>query len=341
MSKKYPGAPSHALDDVTVSFSSGKIHSIIGRSGAGKSTLIRCLNFLESFDTGQLTILGQHTQSMTKVQRHQVLKEIGSIFQQVNLLSRRTALENVMLPQEWQGVSKQAAKLRARELLAKVGLAGLENRYPAQLSGGQCQRIAIARALANEAKILLCDEFTSALDPETSLEILGLLRQLNKDLGVTIILITHDMNVVREISDFVYVMDNGRFVEQSDVEQLLLHPQHPTTQSLLTGLFVRDLPHHLQQSLVYTPCEGQVIVRLVFSSRSSQNPVIAELIQQHQIPINILAGSMDHLRATVFGTLLISAPYNKVTHDIMMAHFSVNGISAEILGYLPVGDTHD
>ncbi|WP_269516758.1 methionine ABC transporter ATP-binding protein [Candidatus Odyssella acanthamoebae] len=326
---------------MTVSFSSGKIHSIIGRSGAGKSTLIRCLNFLESFDSGQLNILGQNTQFMSKEQRRQALKEIGSIFQKVNLLSRRTALENVMLPQEWQGVTNESAKLKAKELLAKVGLSGFEDRYPAQLSGGQCQRVAIARALANEAKILLCDEFTSALDPETSLEILALLRQLNKDLGVTIILITHDMNVVREISDFVYVMDNGKIVEQSDVEQLLLHPQHATTQSLLTGLFVRDLPHHLQQSLIATPGEGQIIVRLIFSSKSSQNPVIAELIQHHQIPINILAGSMDHLRATVFGTLLISAPYDKVTHDMMMAHFSKNGISAEVLGYLPVGGTHD
>ncbi len=329
------------MEDITVSFASGKIHSIIGRSGAGKSTLIRCLNFLEFFDSGQLTILGQNTQFMSKEQRQQVLKEIGSIFQKVNLLSRRTALENVMLPQEWQGVSKKVAKQRATVLLEKVGLVGLEDRYPSQLSGGQCQRIAIARALANEAKILLCDEFTSALDPETSLEILALLRQLNKDLGVTIILITHDMNVVREISDFVYVMDKGKIAEQSDVEQLLLHPQHPTTQSLLTGLFVRDLPHHLQQSLVYSPCEGQVIIRLVFSSKSSQNPVMAELIQQHQIPINILAGSMDHLRATVFGTLLISAPYNTITHDTMMSHFSINGISAEVLGYLPVGGSHD
>jgi D-methionine transport system ATP-binding protein len=340
VSKKYSDASIYALNDITVSFSSGKIHSIIGRSGAGKSTLIRCLNFLESFDSGQLTLLGQNTQYMSNDQRRHLLKEIGSIFQKVNLLSRRTALENVMLPQEWQGVSKESAKLKAKELLVKVGLSGFENRYPAQLSGGQCQRVAIARALANEAKILLCDEFTSALDPETSLEILALLRQLNKDLGVTIILITHDMNVVREISDFVYVMDNGKIVEQNDVEQLLLHPKHPTTQSLLTGLFVRDLPHHLQQSLISTPVEGQIIVRLVFSSKSSQNPVIAELIQQHQIPINILAGSMDHLRTMVLGILLISAPSDKVTHDIMMAHFSQNGISAEVLGYLPKGGIH-
>lgn len=278
---------------------------------------------------------------MSPSSRRLILKEIGSIFQQVNLLSRRTALENVMLPQEWQGIAYESAKIKARAVLDKVGLRAFADRYPSQLSGGQQQRVAIARALANDAKILLCDEFTSALDPETSLEILGLLRQLNKYLGVTIILITHDMNVVREVSDFVYVMDQGKIVEQNDVEQVLLHPQHITTKNLLAGLFVRELPHNLKHSLLVDPCDGQIVIRLIFSGKSSQNPIIADFIRQHNIPINILAGSMDHLRETVFGTMLISASYNTATHDLMMGHFAKNGISAEIIGYLPSGVLND
>jgi D-methionine transport system ATP-binding protein len=328
-----------ALDDITVSFDQGKIHSVIGRSGAGKSTLIRCLNFLEPLDSGQMILLGQTVPGISVTDQRLLLKKIGTVFQKVNLLSRKTALENVMLSQEWQGVPKANAQLQAKELLAKVGLAGLEDRYPSQLSGGQCQRVAIARALANDAQILLCDEFTSALDPETSLDILALLRQLNQNLGVTIILITHDMAVVREISDFVYVMDGGQIVEQNDVEQVLLHPQHPTTKSLLTGLFVKDLPLHLQQALVPDPVEGDAVIRLVFSGKASQHPVISDFIQEYQIPLNILAGNLDHLRTTVFGTLLISIPYqdktqNK-TYEIMRAHFAKHGVSAEILGYLP------
>jgi D-methionine transport system ATP-binding protein len=149
------------------------------------------------------------------------------------------------------------------------------------------------------------------------------------------------MSVVREISDFVYVMDHGKVVEQNNVEQLLLHPQHPITRSLLAGLFIKELPHHLHQSLVSSPCEGEVVVRLVFSGDSAQSPVIADCIREYNIPVNILAGSMDHLRATAFGTLLISAPYQKQSHEIMMAHFSKHGISAEVMGYLPVEVLND
>lgn len=340
LTKQYPGAKGKALDDITLAFNSGKIHSIIGRSGAGKTTLIRCLNLLEEFDSGQMTVAGQQTQNLSLVQRRVLLKKMGCIFQKFNLLSRKTALENVMVPLEWQGVDKKSAQLKAREFLARVGLKGYEDRYPSQLSGGQCQRVAIARALVNESKILLCDEFTSALDPETSLEILGLLRHLNQDLAITIILITHDMNVVREISDFVYVMDQGKIVEQNNVEQILLYPQHPVTKALLTGLFIRELPHHLQQSLTAIPSEGDVIMRLIFSGKSSQSPVIAEIIRQYDIPINIIAGSMDHLRASVFGTLLISTPYQETTQKLIMAYLAQHGISCEVLGYLPSEVSH-
>ena len=330
-----------ALDGINATFESGKIHSIIGLSGAGKSTLMRCLNLLEKPDSGQLTIMGRETQTLDATEQRDLLSQIGTIFQSVNLLTRLTALENVMLPQQWRGVSSSAATLKSTELLSQVGLSGFEDRYPAQLSGGQRQRVAIARALANDAKILLCDEFTSALDPQTSLEILALLQKLNKDLGVTIVLITHDMSVVREISDFVYVMESGQFVEQGDLEQILLHPQHPVTKKLLASLFDKELPNHIKETLSDVPVSGDVLIRLVFSGKSSKDPVIADLIRNHNIPLSILAGNMDHLRQSVFGTLVISAPYDQAALDQMMAHFNKYGVSAEVLGYVPAEVPHD
>jgi D-methionine transport system ATP-binding protein len=334
ISKTYPGASRPALDKVSAVFEAGKIHSIIGLSGAGKSTLMRCFNLLEKPDSGALTILGKDTSRLSSSEQRDLLCQVGTIFQSVNLLTRLTALENVMLPQQWRGVASESATLRARDLLIQVGLGGLEDRYPSQLSGGQRQRVAIARALANDAKILLCDEFTSALDPQTSLDILALLKALNRDLGVTIVLITHDMAVVREISDFVYVMEQGQFVEQGDLEQILLHPQQLTTKKLLANLFEKELPNHIKENLSESPVMGDVLIRLVFSGKSSREPVIADLIKTHEVNLSILAGNMDHLRQSVFGTLLLSAPYSDPVLEKMMAHFSKHGVAAEILGYL-------
>ncbi len=339
LSKTYPEATCPALDKLSAVFEARKIHSIIGLSGAGKSTLMRCLNLLERPDSGHLTILGKDVSMLSCLEQRHLLCQVGTIFQSVNLLARLTALGNVMLPQQWLGVPDKTACLRAKELLAQVGLAGFEDRYPAQLSGGQRQRIAIARALANEAKILLCDEFTSALDPQTSLDILALLKNLNRDLGVTIILITHDMTVVREISDFVYVMEHGSFVEQGELEQILLHPQHPMTKKLLASLFEKELPNHIKDSLSKTPVVGDVLIRLLFSGKSSQEPVIADLIKAHGIDLSILAGNMDHLRQSVFGTLVLSAPYDLDSLEKMMTHFQKHGVVAEILGYLPKGES--
>lgn len=265
---------------------------------------------------------------------------MGTIFQTFNLLSRRTVLENIRLPLEWMGtVSSKESQNKVKSLIQQVGLAGLEDRYPAQLSGGQCQRIAIARALATDAKLLLCDEFTSALDPETSLEILSLLRQINQSLGVTIILITHDMSVVREVSDFVYVMERGCIVESGELEQVLLHPHHETTQSLLRGLFIKELPNHIQhqlQSEAPTGSASQALIRLIFSGQAAQRPIITDLIREKGVSVNIMAGSLDHLRETVFGALLISIPNHENQVATALDHFDKYGVAAEVMGYLPL-----
>lgn len=272
-------------------------------------------------------------------ERRQLLQSTGTIFQKFNLLSRRTVRDNIRLPLEWMGIGNTPESQKKIDfLINKMGLTGLEDRYPAQLSGGQCQRVAIARALATDAKILFCDEFTSALDPETSLEILSLLRDINQSLGVTIILITHDMSVVREVSDFVYVMDRGCVVEWGDLETVLLYPKHSTTQSLLRGLFIKELPHHLQEELCKEAPQGtsyDTIIQLIFSGQSAQKPIITDLIREKNISINILAGSLDHLRESVFGALLITIPEDPSHVAEAIHHFKNNGIAADIMGYIP------
>lgn len=332
VSKFYPSLSHPALNEVSFGLPRGKVIGIIGRSGAGKSTLMRCLNGLEHPDSGHILIDGMNLITATIDQRRDLLRSIGTVFQTVNLLSRRTVFDNIALPMEWLGnVDQEYVKTLAR-------LVGLEDKlsvYPAQLSGGQRQRVAIARALAIRPKLLLCDEFTSALDPETTLEILALLRQLNQELGVSVLMITHDMSVVREICDIVYVMEKGEIIESGTIEEILTHPQHKVTQSLLSHLFTKDLPQKITASLLSTPhgdCDA--LIRLIFSGQSSQRPVITDIIQLYNISVNIIAGSIDHVRETAFGSLIIRIPFKEDQLTPVMAHLNNNHVAAEILGYI-------
>jgi D-methionine transport system ATP-binding protein len=336
--KSYPNLAYPALDRINLSFERGKIHSIIGRSGAGKSTLLRCLNHLDRPDRGDIIIDGFNLSTSNRAETRRILQTIGTVFQKVNLLSRRTVLQNVLLPLEWRGdAHTKASRDKVHSLLKKLGLSGLEDRYPAQLSGGQAQRVAIARALATDAKLLLCDEFTSALDPETSLEILSLLRHINRTLGITVILITHDMSVVREISDSIYVMEKGQIVESGALERVLLHPQHGVTKSLLQNLFTRELPEPLQKQLQNVPPldrPSQTLIRLIFSGEVAQRPLITDLIREEGVSVNILAGHLDHLREKAFGDLLVAIPNKDHQMATALAYFEEHGVSAEIMGYL-------
>ncbi len=324
------------LKGIDLEVPQGQILGIIGKSGAGKSTLLRCLNGLEHPTAGSVTIDGQLFTGVSDQERRQIQHKIGNVFQSFNLLSRLTALENVSFPLKLLKKDAKENHAQALTMLHLVGLKGKENAYPSQLSGGQAQRVAIARALVGDVSLLLCDEFTSALDFETSLEILELLRDLNKRLGVTIILITHDMAVVREICDEVCVLEEGKIVEKNDIASLLLHPQHTATKSLLRNLITKDLPHHLQESLRQSPVRGcSALLRLFFSSEAAGAPIISSIVKTYDIPINILFGNLDHIRETAFGSLIISMAFEPTKIKEIMEDLDRKNVSSEILGYLP------
>lgn len=324
------------LQNINIEIPPGQILGIIGKSGAGKSTLLRCLNGLEQPNAGSIVIDGQLFTNISAKEQRRIKQKIGNVFQNANLLSRLTAFENVMFPLEFLKVDSKMSCSKAVNLLDLVGLKGKENAYPSQLSGGQVQRVAIARALIHNPSFLLCDEFTSALDPETSLEILELLRKLNKELGVTIILITHDMAIVREICDEVCVLDKGKLVEKNDITSILLHPQSAVTKSLIRNLIAKDLPHHVQAQLMQDSFpQSLAVLRLFFSSQVAEEPIIASIVKQYNVPINILSGNLDHIRETAFGCLIIEIPYEALQLNQIVSDLDKRGVVAEILGYLP------
>jgi D-methionine transport system ATP-binding protein len=298
---------------------------------------MRCLNGLEQPDSGQIRINGVDLMSANRAQKRELLRSIGTVFQSVNLLSRRTVFDNIALPIEWLG------KVDTTSVIALARMVGLEDKlshYPSQLSGGQQQRVAIARALAIKPKFLLCDEFTSALDPETTLEILALLRQLNLELGVSVLMITHDMSVVREICDIVYVMENGEIIESGSIEEILTNPQHSITKSLLSHLFIKDLPNKIAAELMSEPRENcDALIRLMFSGDSSHQPVITNVIQQYHITVNIISGNIDHVRETAFGSLIIRMPFKPDQLEKVLKHFAQHRVAAEILGYIGRSDS--
>jgi D-methionine transport system ATP-binding protein len=329
------------LKDVSFSVALGQIFGIIGRSGAGKSTLLRCLNGLEKPTAGEIFIHKQSLVHSTKLQRREILHKMGTVFQSFNLLSRRTVLQNIALPLEFMGVSADKITVKTRQIADLVGLSDKHNAYPSQLSGGQRQRVAIARALVSDVTLLLCDEFTSSLDPETSLEILMLLRDLNQRLGITIVLVTHDMSVIREICDQVCVLDQGKVVEMGSVESILLKPKHEVTQSLVSHLFTKDLPRAIHDSLHAAPQKGDhVVLRLLFSDSTASQPAIASIVQMYNVPINIIAGNLGHIREVTFGSLVITMPTDDLSQRESLLtkalnYFSTHKIAAEILGYIP------
>lgn len=315
----------------------GQITGIIGRSGSGKSTLLRILGGLRAPDQGTVTLFGKNLWQSSLPERRQLLQKIGTIFQELNLLSRRTVAENIMLPLEFMGVSPHERLEKARAVAEWVGIGHLLDRYPAQLSGGEKQRVAIARALSPDAKVLLCDELTSALDPETTLEILGLLQEINERLGVTVILITHDIGVVREVCDRVCVIEQGRIVEEGSIEDILLLPQHPTTQALLGHLTLLDIPQHWMEIMQPQPFDGsQAVLQIIFSGDLAHRPLIADLIRTCDVPVSIVAGHIDHVRRTAFGNIIITVPIDNGQFDRTITYLTEHHAGAEILGYIPL-----
>ena len=293
-----------ALEDINLTINDGEIFGIIGLSGAGKSTLVRCINLLEEPTDGQVIIDGK---SVTELSRKELLKlrqSIGMIFQGFNLLAQRSVLNNVCYPLEIAGVGRKEAKARAMELLHMVGLADRANSYPSQLSGGQKQRVAIARALATSPKYLLCDEATSALDPNTTRSILELLREINNSLGVTIVVITHEMKVIDQICDRVAVIDHSRIAEEGKVSEVFTNPR---------SQIARDLIIPRERTVLDTT--GGRRLRLTFEGDYSNAPVISEMVLECQAPVNILFADTKEFEGVIHGQMIIELPKDQHQAD--------------------------
>ncbi|WP_435983503.1 methionine ABC transporter ATP-binding protein [Staphylococcus aureus] len=296
-----------AVDHVNLSIRAGSIYGVIGFSGAGKSTLIRMFNHLEAPTSGEVIIDGDHIGQLSKNGLRAKRQKVSMIFQHFNLLWSRTVLKNIMFPLEIAGVPRRRAKQKALELVELVGLKGREKAYPSELSGGQKQRVGIARALANDPTVLLCDEATSALDPQTTDEILDLLLKIREQQNLTIILITHEMHVIRRICDEVAVMESGKVIEHGPVTQVFENPQHAVTKRFVK----EDLNDDFETSLTeLEPLEKDAyIVRLVFAGSTTTEPIVSRLSTAYDIKINILEANIKNTKNGTVGFLVLHIPY--------------------------------
>lgn len=293
-----------AVNNVNLEIEKGEIFGIIGYSGAGKSSLIRLLNGLEKPTSGDISVAGSQIDSIGGVKLRKARLEISMIFQHFNLLWSRTVRENIAFPLEIAGVKRAERLKRVDELIKLVGLEGRENAYPSQLSGGQKQRVGIARALANNPKVLLCDEATSALDPQTTDSILDLLVDINKRLGLTIVLITHEMHVIRKICHRVAVMENGEVVEEGDVLDVFKHPKQPITKRFVKQVTEPEETNEVVANLLENYPKGKVI-QLTFVGESAEQPLITNLIRKFAIDVNILQGKISQTQSGSYGSLFI------------------------------------
>ena len=320
------GSQVDALQDINLSIANGDIYGIIGMSGAGKSTLVRCLNYLERPTSGQVIVEGKDLGTMTEAELRAQRSDIAMIFQHFNLLMQKSVIDNVCFPLMLKGIKKQEARAKARELLATVGLSDKEKAYPAQLSGGQKQRVAIARALASDPKILLCDEATSALDPQTTASILELLKEINKKLGITIVIITHQMSVIREICNRVAIIEKGILVEDGLVKDIFAHPKSKAAKELI----LRDLPE-AGESPVDLPKEfkSKKMIRIVFSENSAFEPVISNMIMKFKATVNILYADTKNVGGVAKGEMILGLPEEKELQEAMIKHLSDRGLDVE------------
>ena len=334
LSKIYSGGEHEvmALKDVNLTVNQGEIFGIIGLSGAGKSTLIRCINMLEEPTTGNILIKGQDITLMNNQELRRLRQKIGMIFQHFNLLSSRTVFDNVMFPLEIAGVAEKKARQKVGELLELVGLSDKARVYPDQLSGGQKQRVGIARALANEPVLLLSDEATSALDPQTTRSILKLLKDINHQLGLTILLITHDMNVIKDACDRVAVIDNSRIVEVGDVLSIFSNPGTPTSRSFINTIINKEIPEEILHRSVVD--NGQTVSRLIrvsFIGSSAGEPLMSSMLQKFNVKANILYGNIDRVKDTPFGNLTLELIGTSDLINEALDFLRENGLEIEVL----------
>ena len=313
-----PGGEVQALNNINLTIEQGDIYGIIGMSGAGKSTLIRCLNRLDTPTDGQVLIDGQNVLAMSKKQLLQTRRRMAMIFQQFNLLMQKSVARNVRYPLEIAGAPKKQANERVMELLKIVGLEEKANSYPAQLSGGQKQRVAIARALASNPEMLLCDEATSALDPMTTQSILELLKKINAELGITVVLITHEMAVIRQICNKVAILDGGKLVEQGTVDDVFMHTKSAAGKRLF-GILPEnedDVP-------------TQPALRIVFDGSAADQPVISRLVKDLGFDVNILAADMHQFNGKTYGQMMVARPEDPAELKQVQDYLAKAGLTTE------------
>jgi len=330
----------HAVCDVSLTVSAGEIFGIIGRSGAGKSTLVRTINRLSLPDSGEVIVDGRDLLKLDTRELLAARREIGMIFQHFNLMSSRTVFDNIALPLELIGKPRKEINEDVNKLLALVGLIPEAHRYPQQLSGGQKQRVGIARALASKPKVLLCDEATSALDPETTRSILDLLKRINRELGLTIVLITHQMHVVKQICDRVAVMDAGQVVECGSVLSVFRSPQSNVTRSLIGDVISSELPESVLQR-VRRRIDGRDgndhpdhLFRLSFVGNEVDRPLLSEAVKRFGIDFNILHGQIDEVQGQAFASLTLLVNASKESLDGALALFKEHDVTVEELSHV-------
>ena len=318
------GGTVEAAKNISFSIEKGEIFGIIGLSGAGKSTLVRCLNLLERPTSGPVRVNGKNLTELSEKELRKERQKIGMIFQHFNLLMQRTALDNVCFPMEIAGIKKAEARKKALEYLKIVGLEEKALSYPSQLSGGQKQRVAIARVLASDPQILLCDEATSALDPQTTKAILELIKEINRDYGITVVVITHEMSVVQEICDKVAVLERGALVETGTVEELFRNPKTDEAKKLVFSGRTQ-----IQEM------KGKRLVRVTFQEKSSFEPVIANLVLTYRTPVNILYADTKNINGQAQGEMILQLPEieevaNKMLQYLRDINMGVEEVSSDV-----------
>ena len=325
-----------ALDDVSLHVPKGQICGVIGASGAGKSTLIRCVNLLERPTHGAVLIDDVDLTQLSEAELVKTRRQIGMIFQHFNLLTSRTVFENVALPLELENKSKAEIQEKTTALLALVGLSDKHNVYPANLSGGQKQRVAIARALASDPKVLLCDEATSALDPATTQSILKLLKEINRTLGITILLITHEMEVVKRICDQVAVIDKGRLIEQGTVSEIFSNPKTELAQEFISSTFHITLPEEYLENLSDTPkhAKSYPIIKFEFTGRSVDAPLLSQASKKFGVELSILTSQIDYAGGVKFGFTIAEVEGDEDAITQAKVYLMENNVRVEVLGYV-------
>lgn len=328
LSKEYNNSNKkiHALKNINLQVEKGEIFGIIGLSGAGKSTLIRCLNRLEEPTNGKIFINDSEITNLNNEHLRNTRKDIGMIFQHFNLLSSKNVYKNIAFPLELEGMDKKSINKRVNTLLNYVGLEDKRSTYPSQLSGGQKQRVAIARSLANKPKILLSDEGTSALDPKTTKSILDLLNKIRKEFGLTIVLITHQMEVIKDICDRVAIIEDGEIIELSTVEEIFANPKTKTATE-----FISSLKLNTEDEINYMKNPENKIFKLSFIGENSKKPIISKMIKQFNIDVNILSGNINELMSTSIGNLTLEISGKDEEIDKAISWLEKEDIRLEVL----------